>query len=171
MKLIPFYIHVKPAEINGCLAAQGGKLLLIVPNYTEVLPEAPKLSDESHQVFLVGVPEDEVRHISENGVAHHYVWKGDPLARSKPQDKATLEVMSLAPFAAIGDVAAPSGDPVEAAKAIFAGLPADVQLASIMSTVDEATLLKMPEMSPARIAPIQMWAKATVDAHIKAQGG
>jgi hypothetical protein len=165
MALLPFYIKVTPGEINGFLAAQGGKILFHVPNYTELFEQPPVANDESHQVFLVGSPEDEIRTISDGGVQKTYVWKGDPQARSKPQDKASLEILSLVPFVTAVAVM----DPVAAAKAAFADMPADVQLAAVIQANTLDTLTALPEISPARASALHMWAGSCVNAFIESQ--
>ncbi len=171
MALIPLYIHVKPHEVNGCLQAQGNKLLIIVPNYTKLFTAPPAITDESHQVFLVGVPEEEVRVISEAGEDCHYLWKGDPMARSKPSDKGTLEIISLAPFVALGATAAEAApvDPAQAAGLAFANLPSPVRVAAVIAAAEEKDILLIPDMSPARAMAAKAWGQATVDEYVKSQ--
>lgn len=172
MALQPFFILVRPHEVNGCLQAQGNKLLIIVPNYTRLFVEPPKTSDDSDQVFLVGVPEDELRVISESGVDVPYLWKGDPMARSKPSDKGTLEILSLMPFTQLGAPAgagAPAMDPVQAAGVALANMPSSVRIAAVIGAAEEKDILLLPDMSPARAAAAKAWANATVAEYVQSQ--
>lgn len=162
-----YFAKVKPGEINGYLQAQGGKINLIMGNYTEVFQVAPVITDDSLQVFAVRIDSSDIRVISDGGVLKTFLWRGDKTSRVKPQDKITVEIFTVAEMADVAP-AAPV-DIAEAARAAFGEFPAEVQLALVVSAQDSDTLIKMPDISPARASAIQNWAKATVEAFVASQ--
>lgn len=91
-----FHIVIKPHDVN--LAAQDGRLLIIVPNYSEVFDKAPVVTDGQSQVFQVEVDSEEMAEVKNGNVKELRLWKGDTNSRARPQDKHQLPVASLIPL-------------------------------------------------------------------------
>lgn len=127
-----FFLVVRPEQINGKLAAHNGQILLHLPNYTEVLADRPEIKDDALQVFEVIPAADEVRNQPESGQPRYLLWKGDQIARSRPQEVVSVEVRSLKPVEPI--------DPVKAAQAAFGSYPVSLQLAAVAMQAEPADL-------------------------------
>lgn len=130
------FIALKPGEVNGNLAAHDGRIVVIVPNYTEVFEQQPDVKDGITQVFQVEVPDDEVQLQQEGTRSRILLWKGDQHARTRGADKLTLPIVSLIP---LGEAVA-AKSPAEVAQAALAGLPQEVQLAALVVGVGPEVL-------------------------------
>lgn len=128
-----FLVIVRPEQINGRLAAHGGKLLLNLLNYSELLTEMPVVKDDALQVFEVEVDEEQVRVQQEGPRELHLLWAGEKHARSRPGDLVTVQVRSL--VEASGQL-----DPVAAAGQVFSNFPPKVQLGAAILNVDDAAI-------------------------------
>lgn len=161
------YVALKPGEINGNLQALDGRLLVILPNYTELFPEPPKPTDGVSMVFAVEADEAELAIQSDGGRDRWYLWRGDKHSRSRPQDKGTLPIYPLA-----GTPAAEKADPREIAQQAFGGLPENVQLAGVIMTVDDSTLAELPaiKIAPAQLGAVRAWADSVLSQHVAQRG-
>lgn len=150
----PYFLVCRPEQINGRMAAHGGKLLLNVLNYTELLVERPVLTDDNLQVFEVEVGLDQVRVQPEGDREVHLVWAGEKHARNRPSELVTISVRSLVGFVSDGAVQ----DPLAVAGALFADYPPAVQLAAVLVNLDDVTLVDAG-LDPAKA---RTWAKARI---------
>jgi len=149
-----YFIVCRPEQVNGRLAAHDGKLLLNLPNYTELLTEAPVVTDGALQVFEIEISLDQVK-VQQNGSrTEHLVWAGERHSRSRPGELVSVQVRSLVEFVSRGVT---HNTPAQIAGMTFAGYPPNVQLSATILTVDDATLVAAG-MSP----DIRKWAHAQV---------
>lgn len=137
-----FFAVLKPDEINGRLAALGGKLLAHLPNYFPVYRSLPVVKDESHQIFKVLVPDDLFDELHEGDNVQPRLWQGAKGQRTRPMDLVTVEVM------AVGSTA--SDD--------LADLPANVQLAGAIIGNPDA----VPAIAGRTLEQIRAWADDTL---------
>lgn len=153
----------KPGEINGFLQAQDGKVLVIMPNYTEVFTQPPVVHDDSLQVYALEIADEDLKEVQDGTTLKRYIWRGDKTSRPKPQDKITVPVLPVA--AALGSSA---GDtPVEAARTVFAGYPQAVQMALVIAAQDPGTMASIfPEglLTAEQTNALLAWARQQVDA-------
>lgn len=156
------FIARRPHEVNGQLAAHDGRLLLIVPNYTQVHAEPPAITDGQSQVFALEVKHDEVVEQMDNGQRKLILWTGDPQARSRPHDKLTLPIASLIPLGGVDTDTA-----VDKARLAFAELPDAVKLAAIIASVPEQALIDMPVIGPATAPKLRQWAEDVLQKAVK----
>jgi hypothetical protein len=134
--MTPFFIIVKPDEINGRLAALGNKILVHLPNYFPVYHSQPVIADDSKQVFKILVADDLFDEIDEGGVIQPRLWQGAKGQRSRPGDLVTVEVTAA------------SND--------LSDLPPNVQLAAALVANAEV----VPVLEARTVGQINEWALA-----------
>jgi hypothetical protein len=152
------YIVLKPGEVNGNLAAHEGRLLVIVPNYTEVFEQPPAITDGISQAFQVEVQDDEVQIQQEGTRSKILLWKGDQHSRSRSADKLTLPILSLIP---LGLSAVATKSPEEIAQLALGALPPEVQLAALVVGVSHQ-VLAAAGLSAEQGHAIRTWAQQRV---------
>lgn len=158
----------KPGEINGFLQAQDGKVLVIMPNYTEVFTQPPVVHDDSLQVYALEIADEDLKEVQDGTTLKRYIWRGDKTSRPKPQDKITVPILPVATV--IG--AASASAPVDQARTVFSGYPGAIQMALVIAAQDPTTLSSiLPEgvLTEAQLTQISAWAKANVDAFTASQ--
>jgi hypothetical protein len=152
-----YFVVVRPETVNGRLAAIGGKVLLHLPNYFEILNSRPKVTDDALQVFEVQPADGEVREVRDGDKTKFLLWKGDMNARSRPHELVSVVVMP----------AAVNLDITDQAKHAFAGLPKHVQLAGVLETcsneeLDAASVALKPTPN------VRAWARDVLTKHVDA---
>lgn len=150
------FVVVRPEQVNGKLAAIGGKILLHLPNYTEVLRVRPTVKDDALQVFAVAPIADELREVVDNGRLRILLWKGDMTARSRPHEIVSVEVLPL-PSALSAD---------EQAKASFGDLPKLVQLAGVLETCSNEDLLAA-DGALKGVPDVRAWSRNVLTEHVQ----
>lgn len=169
---VTLYITVRPEQVNGKLAAHGGRVLAHLPNYfpvSDVPP--PKLTDASLQQFAIQVEPDQVNIVIDGGVRKVYLWKGPKNSRQFENDLVTVGILPLGTGVA-GAVPSPAEIalktlPVDLVREAFNEFPEPVRLAALIASSDDALLSSLPT------APGQLkaWAEAqlrTYDEQMKA---
>jgi hypothetical protein len=153
-----FYAVLKPAEVNGRLAAHDGKLVVHLPNYFILDKDLPVVEDGSTQVFEVDVPDDLLDIVDEGKGPKPRIWSGARGQRSRSQDLVTVAIRSL-------PSADKTGNQLAQARAAFATLPREVQVAAVV--------LSNPEVSAALAGKsegdINIWADATLKQYAASQ--
>lgn len=173
----PFlFLPRHPNQLAGFMQVHEGKVCAIVENYAEVFVEPPVLTDGTSHVWAIEVDPSDVKVFQDGDRTKLMLWRGDKGSRTKPQDKLTLPIYTmevaqsmLIALQGAGAAAPVAADPVEAAKAAFAEIPAEVQLAAVIGAVPVSVLEGLPEMTPARASAVSNWATATVAAYMTAQ--
>jgi hypothetical protein len=160
------FIVVKPEEINGHMAAHGGRLLVHLPNYFIASTELPpKPSDGNSQIFKVLVEPKDVNEFVDGGKKMTVIWRGDHRTRSNPQDLVSVEVLPVN----VGDPAAAVAKalPTDVCKEAFAEYPDQVKIAAVISSADPALVATLPT-APGQL---KVWADSQLEAYTKTLAG
>jgi len=164
------FVILKHGDINGRLAAHGGKLLVILDNYTRVYPALPETpADENTHVFGIEVADDDLAIDKQDGGDQWRIWIGDKGSRSRPGEKASATVYSLKPLAN-----EPGPTPLEAKEAaaiLFDGLPDGVKLAAAIAAVPIQTLVDLQDIGDVIAARLKEWATTTLTTYGAASRG
>jgi hypothetical protein len=155
------YVTVKPEEINGHMAAHGGRLLVHLPNYFIASNELVKPTDNSLQVFKVLVDPKDVNEFTDGGKKMVVIWRGDHKNRNNPMDLVSVEVLPVN----VGDAhaAVEKALPTEVCKEAFAEYPDQVKIAAVLASADPALIATLPT------APGQLkaWAESQLESYTK----
>ena len=158
------FVILKHGDINGRLAAHGGKLLVILDNYTRVYPELPETpADENTHIFGIEVADDDLAIDKQDGGDQWRIWIGDKGSRSRPGEKCSATIYSLKPMANAPQAAL--ADPKEAAAILFDGLPDKVKLAASIAAVPVQTLVDLQDVGDVIAARLKTWATETLTAY------
>ena len=159
----PLYIVVKPEEINGHMAAHGGKLLVHLPNYFITSPTLPpKPADGSSQVFKILVETKDIYEVMDGGKKLTLIWRGVHGQRTNPQDLVSVEVLPVdTTTTASPAVALASALPTEVCKEAFAEYPDPVKIAAVIASVDPALLATLPTAA----GQLKVWADSQLAAY------
>lgn len=155
------FVTVRPEDINGHLAAHGGKLLIHLPNYFVTSLHQPKITDASLQVFKILVDPQDVNEYTDGGKPMTLIWRGDKRSRNMPHDLVSVEVLPVTagdPTAAVTKAL-----PVEVCKEAFSEYPDQVKIAAVVASADPELVATLPT------APGQLkaWADSQLEAYAK----
>jgi hypothetical protein len=154
---MPYFVVVRPELINGRLAAIGGKVLLHLPNYFEIVNSRPVLKDDALQVFEVQPDPAEVREVRDGDKTKHLLWKGDMSARSRPHELVSVVVLPSTNGMSTADQV----------KEAFAGLPKSVQLAGVLETCTNEDLVGA-DAALKSTAEVRAWSRDVLTKHVEA---